>query len=135
MIGIEKKKRTKPKAPRASAPKRRNAEPERLILQIIPADPGWHALYCEEDDGPMMTMPLVCFGLVELRQRVGRPMRFVFPMVMHENGAIDDVNRRDGFVELIPPCMHDVEHSADDTGDPAVDGNSLDEGNREVRHA
>lgn len=96
---------------RARAPHPQDVD--RKIIQIIPADPRWHALYAEAQ-GPATT-PLVCFALVEFQERGETPMRLVCPMVLHEDGAIEDVAYRDGFVDLIPPCLH---HSANSDHEP-----------------
>lgn len=85
------------------------------MIQIIPADPGWHALYAD-DEGPATT-PVVCFGLIEIRLRGEPPEQHVVPMVVHEDGLIEVVHYRDGFIDLIPPCEHDGEQFHDDIGD------------------
>lgn len=75
------------------------------ILQIIPVDPNWHALY-EDDDGPA-TAPLVCFALVEVREGRKAPVQFVRPFAAHACGEIGDVEHRDGFIGLLAPCDYD----------------------------
>jgi hypothetical protein len=39
--------------------------PKRKILQIIPAGPGWEAVWVGTSSNPCMTQPIVCWALVE----------------------------------------------------------------------
>lgn len=75
------------------------------VLQIVPMDPGWHALY-EDHEGPS-TVPIICLALVEFSESTEPAFQSIRPMVAMDDGVIDDVMHRDGFVGLIPPCMHD----------------------------
>ena len=108
---IRKPRKKSPRDPheaKRKTSKRKKSTPSPVVLQIIPADPRWHALF-EDDEGPHTT-PLVCFALVELGTSGGRPFRVVRPMIVHDvgdAGVIDDVNRRKGFVCLLPPCGHE----------------------------
>jgi hypothetical protein len=69
-----------------------------VILQVIPADARWRAIYEDNNDGH--AMPLVCFALVEVRRRGKEPRRYVRPMVMCDHGTIGDVDFRHGLLRV-----------------------------------
>ena len=73
------------------------------ILQIIPAMPGWRALYTVRDDGMvrLITHPLVAWGLTEEETRDG-----TFRSIEGYDagsGIVDSCHQQGGFVRYLEP--------------------------------
>ena len=92
-----------------------------VIMQIVPA-PGWRAIFVSEDGLNERIQPLACFALVEIPQPLPMPpvqtetelpigvmpVRTVRPMVVDENGQVEDVESFDDFLLILGPDDENV---------------------------
>jgi hypothetical protein len=74
------------------------------IIQMVPADPNWRALFGErEHSASLKAVPLACFALVEITEEGEDAHRAIRPMIANELGIVDDVEAFPDFICLVPP--------------------------------
>lgn len=80
-----------------------------IIVQMTPAE-GWIALMGDT----RRILGLACFALVEMIPEDPNvptiPVRHIRPMVVTENGEIEDVASFDDFVCIVPPGVNYVDY-------------------------
>ena len=73
------------------------------IIQIIPCNTGYEAVYANDDRKGFITSPILCLGLVEVEELSGEKWRYIKAFDASSDGDIDAIQESANFVMLILP--------------------------------